>query len=85
MPRLIAFAAAAPYVDNFDDAFPTFETCVDEYRSLADPASGLHEDIGAITLASLRYYIDWIALGRDVILSGNIAALETAFDKVHIF
>ena len=34
---------------------------------------------------SLRYYIDWQALARDMALNGEIMAFQTGFDEVHVF
>ena len=34
---------------------------------------------------SLRYYIDWQALARDMALNGEIMVFQTGFDEVHIF
>lgn len=34
---------------------------------------------------SLRYYIDWEALARDMALNGEIMVFKTGFDEVHVF
>jgi antirestriction protein len=34
---------------------------------------------------ALRYYIDWKAMGRDALMSGEIFAIETAHREVHVF
>ena len=54
------------------------------YTSVADFAQELTEDTTAIP-ESLRYYIDYEAMGRDMELSGDIYTIETGHDKVHVF
>jgi len=62
-----------------------FEDYAGEYRSAADFAESLHEDTGTEIPDSLRYYIDWQALARDMALNGEIMVFQTGFDEVHIF
>ncbi len=34
---------------------------------------------------ALRLYIDWEAMARDARLNGEVFAVETAHDEVHVF
>lgn len=71
--------------DDLAEARAAFEDYAGEYRSAADFAEQLHEDTGAAIPESLRYYIDWQALARDMALNGDIMVFETGFDEVHVF
>ena len=54
------------------------------YSSLSDYAEELTEQTTEIP-ESLAYYIDYEKMGRDMELSGDIYAIETAYNEVHIF
>jgi len=54
------------------------------HQSLADYAQELTEDTTEIP-DSLRNYIDYEAMGRDMEMSGDIFTVETGYQKVHIF
>ncbi|MDY7097458.1 MAG: antirestriction protein ArdA [Pseudomonadota bacterium] len=71
--------------DNLEQARAAFEDYAGEYRSAADFAEQLHEDTGTEIPESLRYYIDWQALARDMALNGEIMVFQTGFDEVHVF
>ncbi len=71
--------------DDFTEARAAFDEYAGEYRSAADFAEQLHEDSGTEIPESLRYYIDWQALARDMELNGEIILLHTSFDEVHVF
>jgi len=71
--------------DDLAEARAAFDEYAGEYRSAADFVEELYEETGAQIPESLRYYIDWEALARDMALNGEIIAIQTAFDKVHIF
>ena len=71
--------------DDLAEARAAFEDYAGEYRSAADFAEQLHEDTGTEIPESLRYYIDWQALARDIALNGEIMVFQTGFDEVHIF
>ena len=73
------------YGDNLAEARAAFDEYAGESRSAADFAEQLHEDSGTEIPDSLRYYIDWQALARDMALNGEIIVLQTSFDEVHIF
>lgn len=55
-----------------------------EYRSLADFAQELTEESTEIP-ESLRYYINYEAMARDMELNGDVFTVETGFEAVHIF
>ena len=71
--------------DDLAEARAAFEDYAGEYRSAADFVESLHEDIGTEIPKSLRYYIDWQALARDMALNGEIMVFETGFDQTHVF
>lgn len=71
--------------NDLAEARAAFEDYAGAYRSAADFAEQLHEDTGTEIPESLRYYIDWQALARDMALNGEIMVLQTGFDEVHIF
>lgn len=71
--------------DSLAEARAAFEDYAGEYRSAADFAEQLHEDTGTEIPESLRYYIDWQALARDMALNGEIMVFQTSFDEVHVF
>lgn len=73
------------FADDLSDARAAFDEYAGEYRSAADFAEQLHEDTGAQIPQSLRYYIDWEALARDMALNGEIMVFQTGFDEVHVF
>ncbi|HRX40819.1 MAG TPA: antirestriction protein ArdA [Parvularculaceae bacterium] len=71
--------------DDLGEARAAFEDYAGEFRSAADFAEQLHEDAGTAIPESLRYYIDWEALARDMTLNGEIMVFETGFDEIHVF
>ena len=73
------------YGDDLEQARAAFENYAGEYRSVADFAEELARECGTEIPASLQYYIDWDAMGRDMELNGDIFTVETGFDQVHIF
>lgn len=75
----------AHFGDDLEQAQAAFEDYAGEHRSAADFAEQLHEDTGAAIPESLKYYIDWEALARDMALNGEIMVFQTGFDEVHIF
>ncbi|QSR22075.1 antirestriction protein ArdA [Hyphomonas sp. KY3] len=75
----------AHFGDDLTEARAAFEEYAGEYLSAADFAEQLHEDTGTEIPESLRYYIDWQALVRDMALNGEIMVFQTGFDEVHIF
>ena len=82
-------ALGAAVLDYFsgdlDEANEAFEDCyLGSYESLADYMA---EQTGAcLTVPDrLRYYIDWQAMARDAEMSGDLFAIRTAHDEVHVF
>ena len=71
--------------DDLAEARAAFEEYAGEFRSAADFVEELHDDTGTQIPDSLRYYIDWEALARDMTLNGEIIAIQAGFDEVHIF
>ncbi|MBK8198175.1 MAG: antirestriction protein ArdA [Acidobacteria bacterium] len=73
------------YCDDLEQARTAFEDYAGEYRSAADFAEELHNDLGTAIPESLSYYIDWQALARDMAMNGEIMVFQTGFDEVHVF
>ena len=63
-----------------DRRFSSVKPCVRTWS-----AEELTRECGTEIPASLQYYIDWDAMGRDMALNGDIFTVETGFDQVHIF
>jgi len=72
------------YGSDLEQARAAFEDYAGEYRSAADFAEE-HSDLATAIPESLRYYIDWQALARDMALNGEIIVFQTGFDEVHVF
>lgn len=73
------------FSDDLGEARAAFEDYAGGYGSAAEFAEQLHEDTGTEIPESLRYYVDWEALARDMALNGEIIVFQTGFDEVHIF
>ena len=71
--------------DDLAEARAAFENYAGVYRSATDFAEELHYDIGTEIPVSLRYYIDWEAVARDMALNGEIMVFQMGFEKVHVF
>lgn len=71
--------------DRLEEAKAAFEDYAGEFKSAADFAEDITRECGAEIPKSLEYYIDWEALARDMEMSGEILAIRTGFDEVHIF
>lgn len=54
------------------------------YASLEDYAQEITEETSEIP-AHLQYYIDYVKMGRDMELNGDIFTIETGYQSVHIF
>lgn len=55
-----------------------------QHSSLADYVQEMTEETTAIP-QTLRYYIDYAAMARDAELNGDLFAVTTAWDAVHVF
>lgn len=73
------------YASDLSEARAAFEDYAGEYKSAADFAEDLHKQTGTQIPDSLKYYIDWQALARDMALNGEIMVFQLGFDEVHIF
>jgi len=82
-------AVGAALLDHYSgDVDEAREAMADRYlgqhASLADYVQDLTEETTPIP-ESLRYYIDWHSMARDAEMSGDLFALTTAYDAVHVF
>ncbi len=55
-----------------------------QHASLVEYVQELTEETTSIP-QPLRYYIDWQAMARDAKLNGDLFAITTAWDAVHVF
>ncbi len=70
---------------RLDEARAAFEDYAGAYKSLEDFAYDLTEQSGTKVPDDLAYYIDYEAMGRDLEYGGDVFAIETGFEEVHIF
>ena len=70
---------------DLDDARRAFEDYCGEFESLADYAEELTADCGTQIPESLRHYIDYAAMGRDMEINGDVFTVETGHAEIHIF
>lgn len=73
------------YCGDLDEARSALDVRhLGQYPSLADYVQELTEETTAIPHA-LRYYVDYQAMARDAELNGDLFAIQTAHDAVHVF
>ena len=80
---------AAELLGHFGDSIEEARKAIEDnysgcYKSLADYAQELTEETSEIP-EHLELYIDYERMGRDMELSGDIYAIETSYEEVHIF
>ena len=78
-------ALIAHYGGDLEDAESRIEDYIGEYESLEDYARQLTEECGIDIPESLRFYIDYTAMGRDMEVGGGIISIDTDHNKIHIF
>ena len=71
--------------EDLSQARAAFEDYAGVFTNAAEFAEQLYDCTGDTIPEPLRYYVDWQALARDMILNGEIIALQTSFDETHIF
>jgi antirestriction protein len=75
-------------INHFGDLESARKSAEDNYagchKSLADYAAELTEETTTIP-GSLRYYIDYERMARDMELSGDVFTIEEGYEQVHIF
>jgi antirestriction protein len=72
------------YCGDIEDAKRALENYMGCYSSIADYAQEITESCTEIP-EHLQFYIDYERMGRDMDMSGDIVAMQTRFDEVHIF
>jgi len=95
--RVVAIAAflrergrlAALVLEHFSGDLDRAQAALDEdyrglFASLADCMEATCEDLPDVPEA-LRRYIDWEAMARDAEINGELFAIETACNEVHVF
>lgn len=73
------------YGRDLDDARKAFENYCGEFESLAEYAEELTADCGPAIPETLRHYIDYAAMGRDMDINGDVFTIEMGHNAVHIF
>lgn len=78
-------AVLAHFCGDFDEARDAiahrYHGC---HTSLADYVQEITEETTEIP-ESLRYYIDWQAMARDIEINGDFFTVETAWNEIHVF
>jgi antirestriction protein len=77
-------AALLEHFGNLDDTKSAVENYCGTHRSLADYAQELTEETTEIP-KSLRNYIDYDSMARDMQLGGDVFTIETGYQEVHVF
>ncbi|MBL4853598.1 MAG: antirestriction protein ArdA [Robiginitomaculum sp.] len=72
------------YGGDIEDAESALERYNGEYESLADFAQELTESTTQIP-DSLKYYIDYKSMARDMEMSGDVFSIETGYKEIHVF
>lgn len=82
----------AAVLENFqNDLDQARQTMEEDYagchKSVEHFAEELAEETGELAQVPerFRYYIDFEAMGRDMLLGGDIFTIKTGFEEVHIF
>ncbi|GLQ19505.1 antirestriction protein ArdA [Algimonas porphyrae] len=70
---------------DLDDARKAFEDYCGEFESLADYAEELTTECGTNIPESLRHYIDYAAMGRDMEINGDVFTVQSGHAEIHIF
>ena len=74
----------AHFGGDLEDAQSAFENYAGQHKSLADFAQELTEETTEVP-QSLVYYIDYVAMARDMELNGDVFTIELGFEDVHVF
>ena len=70
---------------RLDEAEAAFEEYAGEWPDLGHFAEDLTEQSGVAIPESVRLYVDYDAMGRDLELSGDLFTVRTDFQSVHVF
>lgn len=75
-------------LEHFGDLDTAKKAAEEDYcgchRSLADYAEELTEETSEIP-SSLRYYIDYERMARDMEMGGDVFTIEAGYQEVHVF
>ncbi|MEE9354832.1 MAG: antirestriction protein ArdA [Methylococcaceae bacterium] len=72
------------YGGDIEDAESALERYNGEYESLADFAEELTASTTQIP-ESLKYYIDYKSMARDMEMNGDVFSIETGYKEIHVF
>ena len=75
----------AHFSGRLDEADAAFEEYAGEWPDLGHFAEDLTEQSGVAIPDSVRLYVDYDAMGRDLELGGDVFTVRTSFDTVHVF
>lgn len=72
------------YCGDLEEAKAAMENHAGEYRSLGEFAEEITEQTTEVP-QHLSYYINYDQMGIDMECNGDILAIETSFEEVHVF
>ncbi|WP_051882399.1 antirestriction protein ArdA [Parvularcula oceani] len=75
----------AHFSGRLDEAEAAFDGYAGEWPDLGHFAEDLTEQSGVTIPDSVRLYVDYDAMGRDLELGGDVFTVRTSFDAVHVF
>lgn len=75
----------AHFSGRLNDASAAFEEYAGEWPDLAHFAEDLTEQSGVAIPNSVRFYVDYDTVERDLELGRNVFTVRTSFDAVHVF
>ena len=81
-------ALGAALLDHYGDLAEAREAIANRYYGSFDSLAAYMQDVTTDTTAipdHLRFYIDWQAMARDAERGGDLIAITTAWDEVHVF
>ena len=75
----------AHFSGRLDEATAAFEEYAGEWPDLGHFAEDLTDQSGVAIPDSVRLYVDYDAVGRDMELGGDVFTVRTSFGAVHVF
>lgn len=75
----------AHFGGDLEDARRAFENYAGEHENLADYAEAFTLETGMEIPKALQNYIDWVSMGQDMELNGEIFTIDMGYKSVHVF
>ena len=73
------------FSEELSQAKNAFDDYAGEFTNVAEFAEQFHEDIGTHIPEPIKFYIDWVSLGRDLELNGDIFTVQLSLEETHVF